>query len=265
MNTLLPAILVTLVCCAVPALATDNPESPTTRESGPAEAEARKIKGWGKVTDPAGTCKLEGQEEGAKLAITLPAGAEKAHNLCIELDSMDAPRVQREMSGDFELQVKVEAAFEPGEEVLPGSRVPYLGAGLNIMADERNYIRLERASMRFDTPEPRQYINFEIRVDGQLQKFGSNEKWPLDPEQPVWLRLERAGGAVRGAISHDGKDWHWGEAKKLTGTAWEVDKVKAGVHAISSCPAEFAPVFSEFLLEDVEPEAPSAEKEPAKD
>ncbi len=241
------------------------PESAAAPAAGAEKGKSPQvIKDWGSVTDPAGDCTFHANQ--GKLVITVPAECPRAHNLCAELSNMDAPRVLQTLDGDFDLQVKVDGTFEPGKEHGTGSRVPYQGAGLVVIADAANYIRMERATMLFG--ELRNYINFEIRVDGELQRFGSNEKFPLDPAKPVWLRLERRGETMRGGMSHDGREWSWGEAKELTSKSWAKESLQAGVHAVSSSSGKFAPVFAEFLCgapgeaEKRGAEAPAKETQP---
>lgn len=206
---------------------------------------------WGTVTDPAGDCSFTADD--GKLTIGIPADCATAHNLCAELDNMNAPRVLTAVNGDFDLEVKVEAAFAPGTRIGAGSRVPYQGAGLTVIADHANYIRLERASMLFDGH--RDYINFEIRVDGHLERFGSNEKFPLDATRPVWLRLERRGHKMRGGMRQEGGEWAWGESKALESAAWAGERLETGVHAACSSMAAFAPVFSELKREAAKEDA----------
>ncbi len=259
----LPAALLTLPDRSPAQEAAAKPDATPAPDEGKAKS-PRIIKEWGDVTDPAGDCTFEADQ--GKLVITVPAECPKAHNLCAELSNMDAPRVLQTLDGDFDLQVKVDGTFEPGKEHGTGSRVPYQGAGLVVIADAANYIRMERATMLFG--ELRNYINFEIRVDGELQRFGSNEKFPLDPAKPVWLRLERRGETMRGGMSHDGREWSWGEAKELTSKSWAKESLQAGVHAVSSSSGKFAPVFAEFLCgapgeaEKREAEAPAKETQP---
>lgn len=254
----LSAALMTLPARLPAQEAAAKPDADKTKAEPP-----KVIREWGQVTDPAGDCKVATDK--GKLVITVPANCPKAHGFSAELGNMDAPRVMQKVEGDFDLQVKVDGTFAPGEEHGSGSRLPYQGAGLTVMADATNYIRMERAVMLYG--EIRHYINFEIRVDGELQRFGSNEKFPLDETKPVWLRLERREDMMRGGMSHDGKEWTWGEAKELTPKAWDAKPVQAGVHAISSSMEEFAPVFAELICgEPGAAEKPKAKaEEPAKE
>src|SRR5262245_56616033 len=73
----------------------------------------REIKGWGEATDPDGECKIE--EKKGKLTIKVPGSL---HDLFPgqkdEKKRFNAPRVLREVEGDFVAYVKVTADWKPG-------------------------------------------------------------------------------------------------------------------------------------------------------
>src|SRR5438309_1058286 len=73
------------------------------------EKKPKEIKGWGKVTDPDGDCTFK--EDKGKLTITVPAGFHGLH----PKRAMNAPRVLREVEGDFTATVKVTCALKPGK------------------------------------------------------------------------------------------------------------------------------------------------------
>lgn len=202
------------------------------------------IPGWGTPINPAGDCKFEAKD--GKLVIFVP-GTAKAHDLGAEASNMTAPRVLQPVSGDFVLTVKIDGEFAPSEESTQQGRTGYNGAGLVVFADENNYVRLERATLHSgDAAHP--YTNFEIRVNGQNERFGTTGDLPTQDGKPTWLRLERKGQEMRGAMSHDGKEWAHGTPKELKSEAWKKTELQAGVAAISTSKQPFAPIYAEFSV-----------------
>jgi regulation of enolase protein 1 (concanavalin A-like superfamily) len=193
----------------------------------------KSIKGWGKIIDPKGDCSLE--EKDGTVTMTVVG----RHDLSIELDRpMDAPRVMRELEGDFIAMVKVEGAFGPmGPSTVPERR-PYVGAGLLLWQDEKNYVRLEHASVDTDG-QVFDYLSFEQRRNGETAVAYSQFGLKKDP---VRLRLERRNGKVYGAASYDSLQWVSYLPLQLEMPA----KLQIGVAAISSSAVPFIPSFSEF-------------------
>ncbi len=236
-----------LLCCvSALAVAEDKPESQPALEQEKAEPQLRreKVEGWGTALDLAGDCKFA-VKEGA-LVLAVPGG--KPHDLSSELKSSTAPRVLRPLAGNFVLQVKVEGEFKPGEESTEPRRSGYRGAGLVIFADARNYVRLERATLQWPGEEPKAYTNFEIRVDGQLERIGTTGDAALEHGKPTWLRLERQGNILQGAVSQDGHEWVPLAPKELS-DAWK-EETLGGVAAISTSKEEFTPRYSELSVSD---------------
>src|SRR4051812_14129390 len=79
--------------------------------AAPAQGQGQAVKGWGVVSDPDGDCTLK--EANGKLTITVPP---TLHDLNPRSGKLNAPRVTREIEGDFVVQVKVSGAFRPGEK-----------------------------------------------------------------------------------------------------------------------------------------------------
>jgi regulation of enolase protein 1 (concanavalin A-like superfamily) len=215
------------------------------------------VEGWGTGLNPSKDCTF--QVEADRLTITVP-GSAMPHDLSAELGSTTAPRVLQSVKGDFTLQVKVDGAFQPGGESTEASRSGYTGAGLVVFADDQNFIRLERACLQFSGGQPHPYTNFEMRVDGQLNKIGTTKDFPTPVEKPLWLRLERTGSTVRGAMSPDGIEWTYGQPKELDAEIWTGKNLQVGVAAISTSKKPFTPQYSEFaIIQGAKAEAPLAE------
>ncbi len=214
MKNLLPIILVAF---SLPLFAEEL--TPDTRQNPH----------WGVARDVAKDCDFK--VEAGKLSITVP-GSVKPHDLSIELEHNTAPCVLQAVKGDFVIQVRVDGEFQPGDESTQSGRTGYTGAGLVVFADEKNYVRIERATLHGSGGVARPYTNFEIRVDGDLERIGNTADLPTDGEKPTWLRLERKGNELRGAMSQDGENWTYGEAKILRAKAWESSDLLGRVHTI---------------------------------
>ncbi len=190
--------------------------------------------------------------EDGRLTIAIP-GSAKPHGLSSELGSASAPLAVQPVKGDFAIEVRVDGRFQPGDVSTQSGRSAYTGAGLVVFADATNYVTMVRAALQRPGEEPKPYINFEIRVDGQLEKFGQTGDFPLDPDKPVWLRLERKGQQMLGAMSQDGETWTFGEPKQLRDEAWNQNAMLAGVAAISNSLQPFTPSYSELSLQPAKP------------
>jgi len=191
--------------------------------------------GWDKPVDPDGDCKIVPDKE----ALTIEAPG-KRHDLAGE-GAMNAPRLLRDVTGDFTAQVRVGGDFKPtGPSTAPGG-LPFVGAGLVLIADDRTFVRLERAALdRNGATDP--YVNWEVRANGRQQWAGTAKLGPDD--QTAYLRLRRLGDRIFPGFSPDGKTWTEMPSQALVLPA----SVKLGVAAVTSSAAEFKPRFDDFLL-----------------
>jgi regulation of enolase protein 1 (concanavalin A-like superfamily) len=180
----------------------------------------RQIAGWGRVIDPDGDCKVTLEDE--KLRIEVPGNT---HDLSVELKLLNAPRVLRDIDGDFIAFVRVTGDLRPGNTPTVENRLPYNGAGLLLWQDDANYFRLERAAI-FRDGGVFPYVNFELRKNGVDETSDGTDA----PNEPIWLRLERRRGSIFGAFSTDGKEWI--PAGSLDGEMQ--GKVRLGVAAINT-------------------------------
>jgi WD40 repeat protein/regulation of enolase protein 1 (concanavalin A-like superfamily) len=179
---------------------------------------------WYRPIDPDGDCQF--REDAGKLTITLPD--KKNHDLVAEVGKMNAPRVLRDVEGDFRVEVRIGGDFTSDAVLM---------AGLLLMVDEKNYLRLERG--RF---AGKPHCFWELRRDGRRLEDSSITTIPTFEG---YLRMERRGNTLAGLHSVDGHAWT--QLKRL-----EIDlpaKVKVGVAAIStSASSPFAPTFDSFGL-----------------
>lgn len=206
------------------------------------------VKGWGKFINPAGDCSIKNSSNSGVLKIIVP-GSENPHDLSPELRSMTGPRVLQTVEGDFKVQVKVIGDFEPGSDSTQAGRTGYNGAGLVVFADEKNFVRLERATLHGFGGNAQAYTNFEIREHGALKRMGTTVDFATSDKKPTWLRLERRGNQIYGSMSQDGVNWIQGKPITLAPDYWKNGEVEIGVAAVSTSRQDFAPVFSEFSVE----------------
>jgi RNA polymerase sigma factor (sigma-70 family) len=195
------------------------------------------LTGWGTGLDPAGDCKFTIGKD--KLTVVVPG---TDHALCIERSQMNAPRVLREIEGDFIAQVKVGGDYPNGGTSVVPTRRAFHGAGLLLWRDENNYIRLERAKLSDNGQDP-SYGSFELRRDGKFERGGTTGEAPLN-DQETFLRLERNGDKVYGSVSSDGI--HWTSLDPI-----EVEfprKLMVGIVAGQNTSTGFAPEFSAFKV-----------------
>jgi hypothetical protein len=129
--------------------------------------------GWDKPTDPDRDCKFKREMGG--LVITVPG---KDHDLAIERGLMNSPRLLRDVEGDFVALVRVGGNFVPSLNSTSKQRIPFVGAGLVLMAGEKTYIRLERAALRANGVV-KTYANWELRQDNQWKLAGHADVCPL--------------------------------------------------------------------------------------
>jgi RNA polymerase sigma factor (sigma-70 family) len=194
-------------------------------------------KGWDEPLDPDKDCKFVLDKDA--LTIEVPG---KDHDLAVERPLMNSPRLMRDVEGDFVAQVRVSGAFSPSTDSTTPQRVPFVGAGLWLMADDQTYVRLDRATLRRDG-EAKTYASWELRRDGKWELAGDATVQPLE-DKATYLRLERKGDKLLASVSHDGKKWSELSPLELKLPA----KLKLGVGAGSTSTEPFKPRFDEFKL-----------------
>ncbi len=177
---------------------------------------------WGDAIDPDRDCKFELEPREDKVRISVPG---KTHILSAEIARVNAPRILRDIKGDFDVSVRVAGTRQPGGKPTTNLYPPYHGAGLLIWQDEDNYVRLEIAADLYYR-KPRPYVNFEYRERGALAASsgirntdGSNQ-----------LRLRRRGDEIYASFGPEGLRWTSFSPliAKLN------DRLKVGVTAINS-------------------------------
>jgi regulation of enolase protein 1 (concanavalin A-like superfamily) len=148
----------------------------------------------------------------------------------------------RDVQGDFTAQVRVVGDFSPELPSKAAGHIPFVGAGLVLMVDDRNYVRLERATGVFGDGKVSPYVNWEMRTDGKLVPIDGTKPL-IKEEKATYLRLQRKGGRLLASISQDGQKWTDLPPAGLP----LLSAVKVGVVAGSSS-SSFWPRFDGFQL-----------------
>ena len=213
MNHAVRATLLSVAVC-LPLIAAPAPEK-----------KPPSIKGWGKVIDPDGDCRVA-TDQGAVL-ITVP---KTHHDLTYtdEYTKLNSPRVLQPVEGDFTLQVKVPAFPLPGDAASSGGRHSFVSAGLLIWQDKKNFIRLERAAV-----EKSPFVWVERFKDGK--SASSRMKGIADKD--AGLRVVRKGNrfAFQCDEGGEGKTWVEVHAEEVALPA----KLRVGVAAVNTTVYEF--------------------------
>ena len=199
------------------------------------EPKGTELTGWGLAIDPDKDCQFQAEVD--KLTVKVPG---TRHDLHPESGRLNAPRVMREVEGDFAVRVKVVGEFKPNGKSTNPTGIPYNGAGILVWSDPDNYIRLERAAvLRGDKVGT--YVAFEEREGGTRGAFHNEVSAGGD----CYLRLERKGSRISGAISFDNVNW---KQLKPIDTVWPT-KLKLGLAAVNVNSEPFTITFEGFKLE----------------
>ena len=197
------------------------------------------VQGFGEFVDPDKDCQFK--VDAGKLTITVPG---TDHDLGVERGKMNAPRALQTVEGDFSIQVKVSGVFAP-LDMNNQDRRAYHGAGLVIFKDDKTYVRLDRATY-WDGNGNQVYGNFELRRDGQNERFGVPEDLRIESGKDTWLKIERKGNRFYGYATQEAGKWVALGDKAVDMPA----KLRVGVAAINTSLQQFAPGFSELKIED---------------
>lgn len=162
-------------------------------------ATARPPAAWDAPVDPDGDCLIRLDPTANNVRIVIPG---TPHALSAELGLMNAPRVLRNVAGDFEARVTLATMPAPAGRPTVKEYAAYHGAGLLVWQDEANYVRLEIAA-EVRRGKLRSYANFEYRKDGAL----SGSKGVSLGTGVNQLRLERRGDEILAAVGPEGARW----------------------------------------------------------
>jgi hypothetical protein len=215
-----------LLCCALAVcagvVAAPAPFPRPSRQSGPW------FDGWDKPVDPMGDCRFD--RKGDRLTMHVPG---RRHTLNVEAGRLSAPRLLRNVEGDFAVQVRLSSI----PDVSKGGR---RRAGL-LVTDGKSFVRLQRSL-------DRGYVTTEIDKRGSgHHEIHMSGGWP---NNWMYLRLERRVDHFLLMCSPDGRKWI--QTTDPWSIRWPLSvemsrKVKVGVLAEAAAEA-VEPVFDQFLL-----------------
>jgi hypothetical protein len=182
----------------------------------PKDTEADKLRrAWGETIDPEKDCTFK--LDGDKLRIKIP---ETTHTLTPEDGSSKAPRVRREVAGDFDVRVTVVSVTAPD----PGGPGMTAG-GLVVGPSIETFVGLSRYTPAGETDEatrPTALFHHYRTTGTGTASFGIP---PADRPKPLHVRLVREKNLVTGYTSPDGRTWDKRDSNEV---AWP-DKVYVGV------------------------------------
>jgi regulation of enolase protein 1 (concanavalin A-like superfamily) len=208
----------------------------------PKETDAQKLaKLYGLPVDPAKDCKFT--LSGDKLTITAGKGD---HDLSVQSNEMNAPRVLKEIEGDFEVTVQVSGDYPKGAKGASEKRtIVFYGSGILVWDDTNNYVRLEKAYVDGLNGTPINcYGSWELFAGGEWKRQGSNADYVFGEKDTAHLKLARKGNVFTASMSKDGKEW-----KELDPIEAEMGKtLKVGVAAVHICDTGFDAVFEGYDL-----------------
>jgi hypothetical protein len=177
----------------------------------------------GPVADLLTNPRVERQNDTPGTFVPVPGGVQMTaplgSDIRTENGSISAPVLGTRVGGDFRLEAQLQVA--PTQ--------PYSGAGLLLLRDPANYVRLERGIGSFDA------IALEFAENGRHVKLHGpfrGEPLPVRTEAVrVGLRLERRGDQVSASWRDVSADGPW---QSLTGTASLSDEVLAGATVLDT-------------------------------
>ncbi len=195
------------------------------------------IEGCGQPVDPDGDCSF--RPDRWMLTIDVP---ESHHDLSAEIGKMNAPRVLRKVDCDFTVDVEIEADFAPRNGVAEG-RLPYQGAGIVAIQDEKNYIRVEHAAIRRPGQDELQhYVNVELRRNGVVPPGASQTAWISS--EITHVGLERRGSEFIPFVQGRGTALNPLPMMRILFPA----ELTVGLVAINGSTEPFSPCFKHYRL-----------------
>jgi regulation of enolase protein 1 (concanavalin A-like superfamily) len=201
----------------------------------------RTIPGWGQVIDPDGDCTIT--PESGKVTITVPGTTHDLSSYHSIYKKRNAPRILREVDGDFTVEVKVSGAFDPGQAATLPETDPFNGAGLLLWANDENFLRLERNVWTTSHDSHSSYEPlFEYWKDDKDLTPDTTSTKPFFEGMSMYLRLTRQGDQIRAAVSKDGTHW----TKTNSTTVQFPHSIKVGVDAINTSKQPFTVEFADF-------------------
>jgi regulation of enolase protein 1 (concanavalin A-like superfamily) len=194
--------------------------------------------GWGEAQDPDRDSKIT--QTADKIQIEVPG---TYHDLWPE-GKVNAPRVLRDGSGDFTFEVQSSGEVTAAEGTAI-SRNPFLAATIVLWVDEKNFVRLDRASV-FRDGKQIFFAYFHVFVNGKRTVQLSTDF----ESKPTWLRLVRRGDKITASARQDASA-AWRSFPQQTVKL--PDKVKVGVAALNNTNQPFTAEFADLKITEGPP------------
>ncbi len=212
--------------------------------------------GWNRPIDPDRDCKFVFKN--SMLILELP-GAD--HDLAPKRGRFNAPRLLREIEGDFIMQVRVCASFRPSAKSTVDREDPRVAAGLLVIPADEDCIRLEYgAYIRKSELNSGPAFRMQGERIGNMHEDGWGLPWKeqmqKENEECIYLRLDRRGNSIYRFLSPDGRKWYAGSDTRdgtLDRTVYVEfsalpAKLKVGLAAYSTSTEPFKVRFDQFKL-----------------
>jgi regulation of enolase protein 1 (concanavalin A-like superfamily) len=191
---------------------------------------------WGTLIDPDHDCMVK--VKGETLEVGIP---NTHHDLNADNDKLNAPRILREVNGDFTIAVKVGGDFKPSAVSTNPKAVPYIGGGIVVWQDSNNYIFLGRAGIN-RRGRVNEFAAFEEREWGTR---GALNNRGIEPGG-VFLRIERRGNRILGSTSKNGESWTRLDPMETSYPS----TIKVGLYAINGCNEPATIEFQDFKFSE---------------
>ena len=194
------------------------------------------LAGWGEFIDPLGGGRVRVDED----TIDLSAAGISA-DYWTDVGGRLAPRVLREVIGDFSAEVTVQPTFNLSQSWNRNPDSIYQSGGLLVDAGVQRWIRWEQAFSRRDnhTLHEETFRSGRASVDNRATK-----EW--DSAKPVRLRLARHGDLFTTAWQQDGAAWIESPAQRNLG--WP-QKIRVGLMVVNPCTRACSARFTDFKIE----------------
>jgi hypothetical protein len=212
----------------------------------PKEDDAARLRRlYGVPVDPDKDCTFE--MVGEKLRIKVPG---KHHSLHPNPGLFNAPRVAKEVEGDFSATVRVAFPIRPspGPEADQHAQA-FATAGLVAWAEDGETVRLVRKEYRLRVRQGECFDRTWSWVGPKKGKGynGFSSAFDVKGSESGWVRLGRSGQKLTAAYSRDGKEWTADSSADGVELGWG-GKVKVGLIAENGYSAAFEAVFDEYTL-----------------
>src|SRR5579875_2069608 len=165
--------------------------------------------GW-ELVDPDHDCKIVIKDK--TVTMEIPGGD---HDLAPKRKCFNAPRLLREIEGDFIMQARICASFCPSAKSSVAGEEPRVAAGLVLIPAGENCIRLEYKAYR-RKGEQSNGPAFRMRGEQMWNMYVDGWELPWQQqirkgnEERIYLRLDRRGNSIYRFLSPDGKNWYAG-------------------------------------------------------